>query len=338
MKNENSPIYILKGICAILVVLIHTDFLSKQLWTPIYRIAVPIFYMISGYYLLSKEYSINQDTIKKQLKKIIKYTITASFVYILFNIGFNIFKHIHENTQFNLLNILLPHTKNIFETTLRYLLSNPYSEHLWYLTAYIGCLICLLYIVKFKLYNLLLYLVPIGLLVGLSIGKYSFWEIHIPAYLYRNVFTTALPFVLIGLYIRKYQESILLRSKNLNIIILVFVILSYIEYLLYWKLHTYKGGDLMLTTIPTAIIFFLYFRQKKPTWGKRNIIKIIGKDYSLNIYLYHILFVNIFRIFFNKKDYPLLYQFEFPIVLLFTVAIFFIYHRINITITQKKQF
>jgi len=220
MKNENSPIYILKGICAILVVLIHTDFLSKQLWTPIYRTAVPIFYMISGYYLLSKEYSINQDTIKKQLKKIIKYTITASFVYILFNIGFNIFKHIHENTQFNLLNILLPHTKNIFETTLRYLLSNPYSEHLWYLTAYIGCLICLLYIVKFKLYNLLLYLVPIGLLVGLSIGKYSFWEIHIPAYLYRNVFTTALPFVLIGLYIRKYQESILLRSKNLNIIIL----------------------------------------------------------------------------------------------------------------------
>lgn len=270
MKNENSPIYILKGICAILVVLIHTDFLSKQLWTPIYRTAVPIFYMISGYYLLSKEYSINQDTIKKQLKKIIKYTITASFVYILFNIGFNIFKHIHENTQFNLLNILLPHTKNIFETTLRYLLSNPYSEHLWYLTAYIDCLICLLYIVKFKLYNLLLYLVPIGLLVGLSIGKYSFWEIHIPAYLYRNVFTTALPFVLIGLYIRKYQESILLRSKNLNIIILVFVILSYIEYLLYWKLHTYKGGDLMLTTIPTAIIFFLYFIQKKANMGQKK--------------------------------------------------------------------
>lgn len=270
MKNENSPIYILKGICAILVVLIHTDFLSKQLWTPIYRTAVPIFYMISGYYLLSKEYSINQDTIKKQLKKIIKYTITASFVYILFNIGFNIFKHIHENTQFNLLNILLPHTKNIFETTLRYLLSNPYSEHLWYLTAYIGCLICLLYIVKFKLYNLLLYLVPIGLLVGLSIGKYSFWEIHIPAYLYRNVFTTALPFVLIGLYIRKYQESILLRSKNLNIIILVFVILSYIEYLLYWKLHTYKGGDLMLTTIPTAIIFFLIFYSKKANMGQKK--------------------------------------------------------------------
>lgn len=74
MKNENSPIYILKGICAILVVLIHTDFFLKPLWTPIYRTSVPIFYMISGYYLLNKEYSINQETIKRQLKKIIKYT------------------------------------------------------------------------------------------------------------------------------------------------------------------------------------------------------------------------------------------------------------------------
>ena len=216
MKNENSPIYILKGICAILVVLIHTDFFSKPLWIPIYRTAVPIFYMISGYYLLSKECSIDQNTIKRQLKKIIKYTITASLVYILYNIGINIFNHIHENIQFNLLNIVLPHTKNISETILTYLLYNPYSGHLWYLTAYISCLICLFFIVKYKLQNLLFYLILIGLLAGLCIGKYSFWEINIPAYLYRNFLTTALPFVLIGLYIRKHKESILLRSKNLN--------------------------------------------------------------------------------------------------------------------------
>lgn len=336
MKNENSPIYILKGICAILVVLIHTDFFLKPLWTPIYRTSVPIFYMISGYYLLNKEYSINQETIKRQLKKIIKYTITASLIYILYNISINIFNCIHENIQFNLLNILIPHTKNIFETALTYLLSNPYSGHLWYLTAYIGCLICLLYIAKYKLYNLLLYLIPIGLLAGLIIGKYSFWETNVPTYLYRNFLTTALPFVSIGLYIRKYQEFILSRSKYLNIIILVSVILSYIEYLLYWKFHTYKGGDLMLTTMSTSIIFFLYFIQKRPSWGRKNIIKTIGKDYSLNIYLYHILFLNLLRDIFNKKDYPLLFQLEFPIVLLFTIFIFSVYHKINISTTRKR--
>ena len=50
-KNRNLGVDILKFLCAFLVVMIHAPIQGvSQYTTPIARIAVPIFFMITGYY------------------------------------------------------------------------------------------------------------------------------------------------------------------------------------------------------------------------------------------------------------------------------------------------
>ncbi|MCH5311501.1 MAG: acyltransferase family protein [Prevotella sp.] len=52
MKQEVYSLTYLKGICAMLVVLIHTHMIGKVALIPFYRCAVPLFFMISGYFLM----------------------------------------------------------------------------------------------------------------------------------------------------------------------------------------------------------------------------------------------------------------------------------------------
>lgn len=74
----------LKAICAFLVVSIHA---KTSLWIGEYlvciaRIAVPIFFMITGFY-----YSNSRDRQKKQLIKMAKLYIIARMVYMTISIA-----------------------------------------------------------------------------------------------------------------------------------------------------------------------------------------------------------------------------------------------------------
>lgn len=83
MRAKN--IDILKAVCAFLIVCIHIPFPGGvgEYFTSISRIAVPIFFMITGYF-----YS---DVTKKkreiqQIKKILKLVIEANLLYFLWSL------------------------------------------------------------------------------------------------------------------------------------------------------------------------------------------------------------------------------------------------------------
>lgn len=50
-RKEIPSLYVLKALCALFVVMIHTDFVGKAYLSPVIRIAVPCFYILSGYFL-----------------------------------------------------------------------------------------------------------------------------------------------------------------------------------------------------------------------------------------------------------------------------------------------
>ena len=62
VNNKIYSLFCLKGICAILVVFIHTDFFYRNLFTPISRMAIPLFFAISGYFLVNEKIT-NKRTI-----------------------------------------------------------------------------------------------------------------------------------------------------------------------------------------------------------------------------------------------------------------------------------
>lgn len=81
MAERNYSIDVLKFICAVLVVIIHTEWNYQQLVLPIAKCAVPCFFIISGYLLFDKT-GIKPERLNRNLIHIGKITLWASFLFI----------------------------------------------------------------------------------------------------------------------------------------------------------------------------------------------------------------------------------------------------------------
>ena len=72
MKKEYNLVNFLKFICAVLVVLIHTvnrETKLGYLCLITARVAVPIFFMITGYFMAEKIYKKDYEKVNKYIKK-----------------------------------------------------------------------------------------------------------------------------------------------------------------------------------------------------------------------------------------------------------------------------
>ncbi|WP_045040795.1 acyltransferase family protein [Photobacterium iliopiscarium] len=194
MKNRNLTLDILKISLAFMVVAIHGGFLSKfsQLGdflttNGLFRIAVPIFFIINGYYFISVN---NIDKLKKWFYRV--------FLLYLFWMVFYSYEWF-DIQPFSLASVI----KNIIQFIIGYL-------HLWYLSGMIGAGI-LTFIFRNKVKLGLILSVTLFIL-GVSIqylGNYHVFSIPILdklanyAFIHRNFLFIGFPFFYIGFVIRK---------------------------------------------------------------------------------------------------------------------------------------
>lgn len=261
---RNYSIDTLKLICAIFVIFIHTP--QPEVWskyiTPLMRCAVPIFFMISGYFSYGKKNL--ADTIHKRIIEQIK----------IFSWGFILYFIIHLIMGWKV-------QCNVPYTLLFNFIPNNYA-HLWYILAYIYVLIVMLFVDKYNLYKILFCCVPILLIVALSIGAYS--EILIGrsfALIYtRNWLLTGLPFFALGMMI-KLIERPLMSYIPILISIVVFYIMGLFE-ITYLQLG---NGDYYISTIFLSISIFLLFINVKQS--NDNLFSRVGRKDSLYIYILH---------------------------------------------------
>lgn len=267
---RNYSIDTLKFICAILVIFIHTP--QPYVWNdfiiPFNRCAVPVFFMISGYFTLGKK-EINNVIYKRiiYLAKILcwGFLLYASLFFV-------------ANGKDSLEHISIIFTKHFFIFN-----AVPYGMHLWYIFAYIYVLILILFVHRFNLYKLLFYATPIILITALAVGRYC--EITGISLHTRNFLFTGLPFFTIGMMIKRAKK---LPSKQFALICgSIIYIISIIEV----KLIRGGLGDFYATTIPLSILIFILFLNIRQT--KDNIFSKIGREDSLYIYLFHFVFATI---------------------------------------------
>lgn len=85
LMGRADNIDILKAICAFLIVCIHVPFPGKEgpYFTALTRIAVPIFFMITGYFYSDV---VAQHKEKRQIMKIFYLVIEANMFYFIWNI------------------------------------------------------------------------------------------------------------------------------------------------------------------------------------------------------------------------------------------------------------
>lgn len=313
---RNNSIDTLKFICAILVISIHTP-KPDNIWPvidPILRCAVPIFLMLSGYFIY------REDGINEKLQQRIVPMLKILCWGALFHIGILII--LEDFSIFN--KVSLTSIKNLI-----FYNNFIFSRHLWYIHAYLYVLVIILIANRFNFYKALIYATPVLLAGGVILGKYHepiFGE-NIDTYFSRNFLFTGLPFFIIGMVIREKRLAQHINLKLATIGCLIFYITGIIE-AKNFKI-CYNSGDLYITTAFMA--FFILMLSLNIEQRKENILSRMGREDSLYIYIFHLIFADTMRNVARRFEFTTYYEYiGVPIVLAITIILIQILRKTKI--------
>lgn len=282
-KTIYSSIYCLKALGAFFVICIH----CYGPW-PIFaliRTAVPLFFMISGFFLYNEDSAIAIEKCVRAFKKIFWITLYANiFYYLCYNVPDN----------------LVPFKS--FTFFIGYLgVGSSLGFHLWYLNAFLEALFVVIIALKFNLLNRLWYRIPFFVLLGLVSGKYEFLFPYIPnnLILSRNFLTMGVSCFGIGWLIKKYNSELIKFFRSPVLLTIEIFILSEIEVTILKFTDTFLLGDYLITTFPLAASILL-IGVKYPHWGKHSLMEFIGKKYATYVYVFHVFIQRLFDSFYDK--------------------------------------
>lgn len=275
MKKDNRKYSfdVIKCFAAFCVVSLHTiPAIVSPTLNVISRLAVPLFFLITGYYYTT---ICERGKYRTQLKKVFLLAIASTLFYWLYYgcmaLKNNTFRQWFTDT-FNMISIQ------------NWVLINdvPGIGHLWYLYTILYSFIVIYIMDKLKIR--LKWMIPTFFIIGLFIGCKGY-----PYSWYRNWIFMGIPYVLLGCTIFKYKELLIQKLKYTKIAYLI--PLSAIglvgEYKLYELLDMNPIRDNYVFIILLSGILFILALQY-PNFGKGSIWAKIGQVYSTFIYIMHI--------------------------------------------------
>jgi len=257
LAKRNSTIDIVRIIASFAVVLCHVPF--PEPFThgsmAVTRFAVPFFFMVAGWFIFSPEDSkeIREKKIKKSLKSTIRMTVICTVL----------------NCVVNTINCVLK-GRDMFQwftswmsgETLLNLVAFNYGQliasMMWYLFAYIYVLLILLVLTNSGLIKKLYFLIPVLLIANLVMAD----TLEIRWFHVGNWLFTALPFVLLGIFLRE-KPDIIARFSNITLWVMIVAgtAMTIAESLVFHEHVLYVG-----TLFTVWGIFFLSIKHKDKKW------------------------------------------------------------------------
>lgn len=292
-KRRNQEINFLKFIAVICIILIHDKLPGNAgaVIRGIAAMAVPVFFMISGYY----SYNVSTEVLGKRAKRIFFLMLIANAIYFVWDICV-------ELLSGNSLQIWFGENCSV-KRVLVWFLTNESSlrGHLWFLGALLYAYLFLFFIMKVyeqrKMSELLLKkdmwlavlagILLCGNIIGGEILTQLGKNIQIP-YI-RNWLFCGIPFLLTGYCLHGYT---LRRKKQcstfqLSIMLLGAIMLNIVEVILV------ESCELYFTTIFVVIFSFMLALQMEGK-SKNRVIKLLGNiadKYGLWIYILQIMVI-----------------------------------------------
>ncbi len=275
--HRNNSLDILRGIACIFVILIHYSFpgMGGALIKSICRTAIPFFFMLSGYYTNKNDKKSTHIEIVGRIKKTINICIGAT-----------VFSLLMEYIIFFRKQSIYEFIENYFDISKiwRLIIWNDSGSitHLWFLFALLYCYLFLYVILIFGMskntYGIiditafLLWVILIVLAEILPLFGNSLNIIY-----YRNALVTGFPFFWLGFRLKNNPFERLIHFK---FALFLGIGIIFTERLLIGNLETSLG-----ITILSVIVFIRAVNN--PAWGEFHVLAVIGKDYSLLIYVLH---------------------------------------------------
>ena len=275
-KKDITSIYMLKAICAACVVYLHTWYANEYIFL-FSKLAVPIFYSISGYFLFNIDSYFKDETMIRQIKKTIKLIVFSNLLYIIFYSTIWVFT--------DRVPIIIDSPTYIL--TWIFIGANL-APPLWYLNAYVEALISIYIFVR--ILNFGKYLPLLGFICFISsllLGRYSYLiNLSITKdWIFTNFLTISIPFIILGMYLKRYEQKLISHCWSIFILSLLLFI---VEIECYKKIYSFGGiGYNAITSfLLVAAILIICLKYKNYNFNN-NIMCIIGKSYSLQIFIMH---------------------------------------------------
>ena len=319
---RNHSIDILRCVFAFMVVYLHTHY-----WigypVDLCRCAVPGFMVMTGFFL----YSENQEEVERKLLKSAKHHLViyawSLLLYVLLTI-----RDCYKNGDFSCFSCDGLNKFFIYaETDFLY-----FGFHLWYLHAVIYALLIIWGLSKIGKTAWLIWFVPLFLLANYELFKYLVSPIvcdyHLPTYI-----TFGIPYLFIGMIMKKNEETVKTISKSTVLILLVFFCVSLFFEGQLFDVIGINANDKYVSTV-FLVILLLIMCIAFPM-SKESKMAEIGRKYSLDIYVFHNFMLFLYYTICNHlpsflNDY--VFKYASPIIIFFATLIFAVIFRY---ITQK---
>lgn len=266
-------IYALKAICAFFVVIYHVPFWKNSQLIPISNIAVPVFYMISGFFLFTGDAKNEISKAKKWIKKVIIWTVALNILYFIFVRQFKT-----EISLFDIICILFQ--------------GGVVSPPLWYMTALWEALLVFIIarqILPKKLLSLLITISPLAFLLSLATWRYNcciFNNSINSRWFSYSFITVAIPCISLGYIIGAHKKG-LSHFHRWGILTLLCIILAYVEH---YTLEGKLSSGYYLSTLPLSFCMLMFAINSKAHLCR--ILVAIGQRDSAYIYYFHMLVVH----------------------------------------------
>lgn len=327
---RNNTIDGFRLIAAFLVVCIHAGVPGLgAVLTPFYKVAVPFFFMISGFFLYDAERINMNNKVIKSIKRIVLIWFQATMIYSV--VSYLCFPEdwinqirLFMSPKFWLLNIA------------------PFNSVLWYFLAYLYSLLLIYMINKLtdisRLNNIIYVILIIPcLILNYCIGEFnSFIYSGIIDCTYKSNFVTmGFPIVMIGMLCGKNKRYLPKLNNDQFVFLLIILYCFAIAQWYIVKSITHEGINASLflcSTLPIAFFILCYSLSECDLFGKY--LPEWGRLYSLDIYVYHIMFL--WPILLLTRAYPSLGWLKNAVVVFFlTMGFVILKHRIGLEINRK---
>lgn len=278
-NNKNIKLNLLKGFGCMGVVFIHVSF-PGMIGLVVGRAAsyaVPIFYMIAGYYIYGKD----ADVVKRRLNNIIKIFLYAYILHFVYRATSAAMTHeldVWLSANFN------------WKTPIKYIFfcMVDFAPLLWYLIAMIETYIVWFFLVKKHKEEIALKTIPI--LFAFRIFLSVFCEIKGLTWTWStNFIAQAMPWFLLGYYMHTKKAD---RLRNLSLYKLILLVVVGYALIMVTIVPGISYGVTCIGHIVYAMGLFA-LALKKPTNSVCKHVEYIGENLSMNIYILHNLVSNL---------------------------------------------
>lgn len=282
MKTKNDCLNVWKGIAAFAVVLIHCTLpgVPGEIIKGIARFAVPLFFLISGYFAYGREDAV----LRRREIHILRLYVGAVAVYYLW-VAIRYF--LSQRTFAQMGAELFPDGGRTVSDLL-FFNRTAMAPHLWFMGALVYCYLFYRLLARKRLEERAYLLIPVLLAANLLLGEgRGLTGIAVPVRWIRSFWLTGFPFFLWGSWFacREKQGRLQLHRGAGMALVAGGMLLSSVECLWSGYDELYVGSILTAGGLFSLALAFADL-------GKGSLLARIGERDSANIYLWHMLLRN----------------------------------------------